>query len=47
MTLIEMKDVSKSYKGLVLFENTDLSIEKGKFTDWLAQMDPVNRFCSK
>lgn len=30
MTLIEMKDVSKSYKGLVLFENTDLSIEKGK-----------------
>lgn len=30
MTLIEMKDVSKSYKRLVLFENTDLSIEKGK-----------------
>lgn len=30
MTLIEMKDVSKSYKGLVLFENTDLTIEKGK-----------------
>lgn len=30
MPLIEMKDVSKSYKGLVLFENTDLSIEKGK-----------------
>ncbi|MGE6369952.1 ABC transporter ATP-binding protein [Planococcus kocurii] len=30
MTLIEMKDVSKSYKGLILFENTDLSIEKGK-----------------
>ncbi|ALS78448.1 multidrug ABC transporter ATP-binding protein [Planococcus kocurii] len=29
MTLIEMKDVSKSYKGLVLLENTDLSIEKG------------------
>ena len=30
MTLIEMKDISKSYKGLVLFENTDLTIEKGK-----------------
>lgn len=30
MTLIEMKNVSKSYKGLVLFENTNLSIEKGK-----------------
>ncbi|WP_033541251.1 ABC transporter ATP-binding protein [Planococcus sp. CAU13] len=30
MVLIEMKDVSKSYKGLVLFENTDLSIEKGR-----------------
>lgn len=30
MTVIEMKDVSKSYKGLILFENTDLSIEKGK-----------------
>lgn len=30
MTLIEMKDISKSYKGLILFENTDLTIEKGK-----------------
>lgn len=30
MALIEMKNVSKSYKGLVLFENTNLSIEKGK-----------------
>lgn len=30
MSLIELKQVSKSYKGLVLFENTNLSIEEGK-----------------
>ncbi|MEH7383716.1 ATP-binding cassette domain-containing protein [Bacillus sp. JJ1533] len=30
MSLIEFKQVSKSYKGLVLFENTNLSIEEGK-----------------
>ena len=30
MSLIELKQVSKSYKGVVLFENTNLSIEEGK-----------------
>ncbi|MRX72133.1 ATP-binding cassette domain-containing protein [Bacillus lacus] len=30
MSLIELKQVSKSYKGLVLFENTNLSVEEGK-----------------
>lgn len=30
MSLIELKQVSKSYKGSVLFENTNLSIEDGK-----------------
>ncbi|WP_020008120.1 ABC transporter ATP-binding protein [Salinicoccus albus] len=30
MSLIELKSVHKSYKGMVLFEDTDLSIEKGK-----------------
>lgn len=30
MNLIELKNVSKSYKGLSLFENTSVSFEKGK-----------------
>ena len=30
MTLIELKDVSKSYKGITLFENLNFSIESGK-----------------
>ena len=30
MNLIELKNVSKSYKGLILFENTTVSFEKGK-----------------
>jgi ABC-2 type transport system ATP-binding protein len=30
LSLIELKQVSKSYKGIVLFENANLSIEKGK-----------------
>ena len=30
MSLIELNQVSKSYKGIVLFENTNLSIEAGK-----------------
>lgn len=30
MSLIELKNVRKSYKGLTLFENTTLSFEKGK-----------------
>lgn len=30
MNLIELKSVSKSYKGLSLFENTSVSFEKGK-----------------
>ncbi|WP_282154635.1 ABC transporter ATP-binding protein [Cytobacillus gottheilii] len=30
MTIIDLKNISKSYKGLVLFENTNLAIEKGK-----------------
>lgn len=30
MDLIKMEKVSKSYKGLVLFEDVDLTIEKGK-----------------
>lgn len=30
MTLIELKDVSKSYKGLVIFEEINLKIEEGK-----------------
>ncbi|HZH60995.1 MAG TPA: ABC transporter ATP-binding protein [Metabacillus sp.] len=30
MSLIELKNVSKSYKGLTLFENTSVSFEKGK-----------------
>ena len=30
MTLIELKDVNKSYKGIILFENLNFSIESGK-----------------
>ncbi|MFC8575668.1 multidrug ABC transporter ATP-binding protein, partial [Heyndrickxia sporothermodurans] len=30
MSLIELNNVSKSYKGLTLFENTTVSFEKGK-----------------
>jgi ABC-2 type transport system ATP-binding protein len=30
MSLIELKNVGKSYKGLTLFENTTVSFEKGK-----------------
>lgn len=30
MSIISLKNVSKSYKGLTLFENIDLNVEKGR-----------------
>lgn len=43
MSLIELKQVSKSYKGVVLFENTNLSIEEGKIYGLIGLMVQGNR----